>query len=1628
MAATFRSHFRHPPPNESTTSQSERKRLSRVPAKSTENARSSTQVPSAQQASLLGRRTSRSVRDLSSDKKGTGATTVEKAPSAGSSARQPSASSRRAAVPQQSGTIPTTQPEMSRSKPANVLPPPPTMRTPSHVSGPSLSTADKPTSKGLRRKPSTIETYAATKKSESRAVIPDNATAYSRDESMSAAFEDSILGISIPQTGSDAHHGSYFTANPRYRLLSDMGPGGQPVTRDITPPVPNYAPSSTPSTRYTDSPFSHVPTPSSASSYSSVMLTSTNTPRLRQQSPTCSGTPAGRRSNERNDVGRLALPVVRESSTSSSNSTVKPNERTATIPKEVPRKPATAPPGGKTPGSERSSSRGKLVKEKPRQGSASSSAKPTTRIPPELAHLNVEPSPVNLNKALPPIRPSREGTPMLEGMTNPSPVVQSDLPKLYNTYHKRTPSQETNNPASPLKSRFGLSPRSPSRQESPRIDSALSPPPVARSLSRGPTPAPKPAEGHKLTRKDSPAVGPAPSPSKSPRFGFWSRKPKPEAAKPTEKPKRQPVKGPVAGTGHEGYRKFGVRGRSGSTTSSTGMRSSSTDSNTSSQPRRVSQGRKSSVTSKDGSDMDDFLRERLSPVVLRGSGSTVSNAASRSESQPPTAPTSKTSSLENYTKPQLLPSATIQGSGKSPAKRQQHPTARAPSDSSQDDVFARYPTLAARRSLTRLSQGDKDPRVRLPAPIDTSRPSKDSSLDSYDAEGSAHPLSDSTLPTDDLGEGNEGLWLRPLQKEPERAEQEPRPSRKWNFFQRAQASPRRKGKEKAPAEPQYPTIDDYQSPQRGNALSTMFDPVEPVALEEVERIMEESETSFEDSASELNVPSRTVPYERRHESLLPSPHRSKEPEDARWKGHPHLPAVTVRQAPFEFSEKPHIEPPSMQQHDLFADEQWGRAPMDVLEDHTRLRQSPRQMHTPEILHSSLNTPDLQDDSPARQPRLSPVGRIPKVVSKRDRDRKLADSSFSRPFGRAQPKPTVQPPGSLYSQIRELASPVEPVSSTSTNSNRISSEHKSSLNTNAPSTSTNRTSMDVHGNEFFTFPPRKDSDLSYSGSSGNNSWMASMAAPPPQMEDVWAEYNDLLDDVMPPRTPLSAGSSLGAPFQYSSTLYEPANAHSQQAPSHIPWSQLPLPPLPNANPTVLTLPQQIARLQPSMSPLSTPNQLADFVDHYGNRSTSTLYTPTQTIVPEQRRPSLARSSRSSIPGPNRNSAGPGNRTSVPSARGSMASSRQSRGSAHSRSASLPEANGRNSQSSLAPSVRFNRDTQLLDIAEVEGDDHAAAANLRFGALMTSKWLSFGRVLFSPADNEMRLADDPKVLIVDGLGSDWSFYVALQYPAAAVYNLGPAPPNGSAWPGVNQRPPPNHRHINLDAISGAFPFPKGFFTAVVFRFPLATTDEAYHSAIFECKRVLRPGGYLEVAVLDLDLMNMGSRARKAVRGLKTRMQEKDQHVSLRNLSDTLVRLIGRRGFEDVQRCIVGVPAAGRIPRSQDMSSSSSGRSSKPVWQREDRVGKEFSFADLLEDARSSQIEARKDNDESITKMVAKVGRWWYSSCYEKALFPSDTTSIWNDHTLLRECEKQGTSFRLLICHAQKPTQTRRRTVSV
>lgn len=1501
--------------------------------------------------------------------------------------------------------------------------PPPAIKTPSLVSGSSVRTPDSPRSHGLRRKPSTIDSYTSQMRARGPRIEVDRATMHSPGEGYNDSLDNAVLGISLPPTGKHEYRDSYLRSAAPGRLLPNLDTQNTAPVRDITPPVPGLSHSATPSTRCTDSPYSHVPTPNSASSHHSGIAAAVHEhPKQSSDSPLRPRPTPPAKDVVKDNVTRKILPQARQPSNSSSQSTItaKHSKPSSKVSGEL----DPAPPSHRL----KLSGQSRLPAPQRKSSYQTQPAHSVVQIPPELAHLNVDaPTNSRMSTTLPPRRPSRSRTPSLTNVNSPSPVVHSDLSPHYTTYHKRTPSQDTNGSATStsFRSRFGFSSRSSSKQGSPRVDSAFSPSPSFKKHKQPPTPDSAASDHPKVLRKDSPAFNqpPSPAPSKSTRFSFLSRKSKANIDKPTEKPKREPRKGPVAGTGHEKYARFGFRGRSSSNASSQPFsRSPSADSSASGAPKQGA-GRKGSTTSEENTDMDDFLRERLNPVILRGRGASFGNrteiwAAKGEES-------SSSQSTDNIPEPQLLPSAMTAGNGT--ACVEPHSGVQGQSEHHEKDEGIECLSTSATRTPERISSGEQE-ASGIPPPINTNIASQASSLDSYDADSSAYPPTDSTTPPQEAHEGKEGLWLRPLKKE----QTAPRLKHKWNFFQRAHSSQHNAQATVNDDQPLGAPFKPYQDAMHLGIL----DAVEPIELAEVERIIQDHDTSTSSSSTTGKRHSRMLSSESKRTNLLPSPanapFRVSDSSDAR------------RLSPSVMASQILTESPELLQAQAAVTKQPGQVvrmhitPGEVSQSNASAKPIPPVIHTratPEVMSGSGDAPETpQSDDIARQPRLSPVGRIPSVVSRRDRDRRLPDNSFSRPFVSSQPRPTVRPPGSLYNQIRDLASYIDsgsqPVSSTSGRSDSASAANQSSINIDQPSASTNRSSLEFYaGCDFITFAPRKNSELTYSSSSsGASNWMAAHA----QDDDIWNEYNDLMDDVMPEKTPISAGSSLGAPFQYANMLHD---KHSPAMPAPLNLER----PSPQQQQTsaALRVPNRDSsdsyRRHPPVSPMApeeheavalaelqqddrftsrpvsplTPDTLARFVGTYGDRSTASSFTQNRLSVPQA------------------------HLTSLPTHRGSI-SSRYSRSSRHSRSASLPEVNARNSQISLTPSARFNRDTQLMDIQERESDRKPPTANLRFGALMTSKWLSFGRILFSPAHNEVRLADEPRILVVDGLGDDWSHYVAASYPNAVVCNLSidrPGSEEGTDWDSL-----PNYRHYKHASLSASFPFPKGFFTAVVFRFPVAATEQTYQACILECKRVLRPGGHLEIVALDIDMVNMGIRGRRVLRGLKTRMQQRDQDISLRNLSDILVRMIGRRGFEDVQRCIVGVPAAGRIPRSDDMRSSSCSSSSansrigRSDSSSTDSQDKDLSLEALLQNNHNSQLVGPgRANDEGITKMVARVGRWWYSTCYEQQLLETDK-SVWREPGLLRECEKQGTSFRLLICCAQKPLQTRRRTVSV
>ena len=589
--------------------------------------------------------------------------------------------------------------------------------------------------------------------------------------------------------------------------------------------------------------------------------------------------------------------------------------------------------------------------------------------------------------------------------------------------------------------------------------------------------------------------------------------------------------------------------------------------------------------------------------------------------------------------------------------------------------------------------------------------------------------------------------------------------------------------------------------------------------------------------------------------------------------------------------------------------------------------------------------EIDVSSPSRS---APVRRIPSVVSKRGHIHKPPNLSFSRPFVRGSFEAGVHSP---------------PASATlSTFPTNIQHTHQSSTATNEPAPTTEAEKMSwakaglpsltlntkmhdmVPPRPFLDYSPRRNSSLSQSGSSGTMHFpTAAVIAYPPGR----LSHASAADENWPEYDDFIDHVLTPSPSASRSRRFSERD-------------EFPRPP-------------QADRKSPNRG-RATPEPP---IEPVGAIAAALRASPSLRTLRSTRSNSLSESLRA----PNRDSL--------------------AKALKHKRSNSLPLDN-----------VVGNNNKQADADASRGMPDRAISENpfmFRYRALMTSKWLSFGRLLFSPAHNELGSPDD-RVLVIDGLGNrDWSYYCAVSYPQVQIHSLGASAstPHGGRASIGNFGNLPNYRHFAYTTPGTDFPFPKGFFAAVVYRFPIADSDAVLRSMVSECKRVLRPGGYLEVSTIDLDLSNMGTLSRRAVRSLKMQMRDRSPHILLKPISDHLQSLVGRRGFENLNRCIVGVPAAGVIGSSRENSHD----------------GEDVDFGRLASDN-------SKEGDNHITKMVAQVGRWWYTRCYEARLLPNGDSypSMWSDRELLKECEELNTTFKLLICYAQKPSCAKRRTVSL
>ncbi|CAN9335162.1 unnamed protein product [Alternaria alternata] len=816
----------------------------------------------------------------------------------------------------------------------------------------------------------------------------------------------------------------------------------------------------------------------------------------------------------------------------------------------------------------------------------------------------------------------------------------------------------------------------------------------------------------------------------------------------------------------------------------------------------------------------------------------------------------------------------------------------------------------------------------------------------------------------------EGSWLKSSKKT--KAEKEaPKPPKRWNFFQRAHAGPRTA----TPAAPAVSPVNQATA-SRSVAHYALMDQ-SGLELDDIEQLMQEVDEGTESALSD-DEPGRR---ERMQSMLLPP-----QSSDAVQLCSSYLTPVTDLSRP----SSPFGEPSPVRDED----------PAPPLEAVAPSQPEPE--FAPEVpaqdefvLPQDLPSPGPPPMSPP--PRPKSLGSGWAYSSGRLKSSSATPAVFTVILSTLCIESTSSGSSSRTSfdsigSVVASAGPVEPYPILH-GLNALN--HGSAIATISPmEDEANRRS------EFFKFPPRKDSEA-YGASPAIGTAVVPSPSAPLSEDELWNEYDDLIDEVLSPvtsRTNQDKNSLRSHPSLEPMPLRPkaPRNVSASDNDDEV------------TNPSLhLRRSRLLAVLHSTQSPTSSIS-FSEFISDYGERKISV-------IDPVTGRLSLPSSPQLSTGTATKRST----RSSLPASLSQSA--RQSKVTIASKSSKDRESIATN---------RY-RDTRLMDIAERQNDGLLSMANLRFGALMTSKWLSFGRVLFSPVHFELKDPNEDRVLVIDGLGKDWSYYCALTYPEATVYDMGPDPSTSTSSEGASEpwSTLNNHRHICHPSLGKAFPFPMHFFACVVLRFPTALPSSEHRFILSEAKRVLRPGGYLEFSVLDMDLVNMGNRARRAVRGLKMRMQVADDSISLRNISDEVMAGIGRKGFVDSSTTSSVQLRRGRAAQA---SSASNTNKTMPLPKG---PKPELSFSDLLNASASSD-----STDNGITDMVARVGRWWYSRCYESLVLPEAgepgaaasgnllETSIWRDESLINECEKRRTSFKLLIGYAKKPEVGVRRTVSV
>lgn len=317
----------------------------------------------------------------------------------------------------------------------------------------------------------------------------------------------------------------------------------------------------------------------------------------------------------------------------------------------------------------------------------------------------------------------------------------------------------------------------------------------------------------------------------------------------------------------------------------------------------------------------------------------------------------------------------------------------------------------------------------------------------------------------------------------------------------------------------------------------------------------------------------------------------------------------------------------------------------------------------------------------------------------------------------------------------------------------------------------------------------------------------------------------------------------------------------------------------------------------------------------------------------------------------------------------------------------------------------------------------------------KFLNGGRLISAPVTKRLaRLShtapdkdgiarDRARILDLGGQSTcDWAWHCALQYPNTKIYTVTTKAIRQLS--NSNIRGPPNHRQVAVKRLV-KLPFPDDHFDLVsarelhgILKFVGENGEDEWESCLGECRRVLKPGGYLEFSIMDSDIINAGplGLAKSVEFGFTLRTLGYDPSPSKLWLGR-----LARAGFDDVRRAWVCLPVGAKRRMN-----------TPPTPPRKDHVS--------IKGGRVGQTEAIvMGSGDNIANVCSIVGGWswerWLLRCEmekvagEMRLVDTATAGAAMDeagkcldgvHAVMEEGRDRKAGFRMLKGYARKPSR--------